>query len=425
MKNTIQRRCGVVFGQLAINGVGKSAGFAREVLISSMFGVSAVTDAFFAIQQLLVFASSYMMGAFNLAFVPAYIRNRIQGTNRKFLKPVLLVLIIIGLTISTILLILDESQFAIILGFPVGSELLPRFGRILAWAVVPTVMIGVAFGVLHAERRHQSATLLGATSSFGMLGILLCYYFFSLSADQRLVALPWSYLGGSLIAAVAAALVLLNRLNEKPAEAEAELRPFVRALGASSIENVGFNINQLSNVYFAARMGEGLVAINAFAFRVGMLPLALVSSQLGQIYQSWAARVLAQGRRPAKSVFFLLCLSCAVIAVALALWGEAIVRLVYERGTFTSAQTAQVAELMLPYSAYFFVMSVNQLAARHSFVFGNGSNYAYLMLGAYASALLVKVTLVQTLDQIIWTCVVAEGLVAVWLCSRIALDSEK
>lgn len=425
MIGIFKRRSGAVLLQLIINGIGKGVGFVREVLISSMFGVSAITDTFFAIQQLLVFASSYMMGAFNLAFVPAYVHNVGTGAREGFLRPLVMTLCTIGVVVSIVFGLLNAEQLAFLLGFTHPNQLLGAFSNILAWAVVPTILVGIAFGVLHGERRHQAATVLGSASSVGMLVVLLLYYLLTHSSEERVSALPWSYFFGILLAGLAAVAILMPRLRRRTQEERPEFTKFLRALGASSLENVGFNINQLSNVYFAARLGEGLVAINAFAFRIGMLPLALVSSQLGQVYQGWAARKVADGHRPARSVFFLLCFPSALIAIAMALGGEAIIRLVYERGQFGPEQTSEVAVLLIPYSAYFLVMSINQLAARHFFVVGKGGSYMRLMLCAYGSALLAKATIVDSMSEVIWSCVVAEGCVAVWLCLKIALENEK
>lgn len=412
-----------VLSQLFINAVGKGIGFVREVLISSMFGVSAVTDAFFSIQQLLVFASSYIMGAFNLAFVPAYIRNQAAGAVALFLRPIVLCLAALGFSISVLFAFTPSAALAWLLGFSQQNPLLASFMQILAWATVPTVLTGIAFGVLHGERRHQGATILGSVSSLGMLLVLALFYILADGESERVLALPWSYLVGVMIAGIPAFLILKPRMvDEKRTEAKPDFKSFLHAVGASSLENVGFNINQLSNVYFAAKFGEGLVAINAYAFRIGMLPLALVSSQLGQMYQAWAARTIAEGRRPRKSMFFLLCLPSALIAVAMAVWGEFIVRIIYERGAFDAAQTEKVALLLFPYAAYFLVMSINQLAARHFFVVGRGMRYTRAMLCAYGVALTAKAFVADGLNEIIWSCVLAEGCVALWFSARIAME---
>ncbi|MBN8496667.1 lipid II flippase MurJ [Accumulibacter sp.] len=411
--------------QLLINGFGKALGFVREVLISSVFGVSGVTDAFFAIQQLLVFVSSFMMGAFNLAFVPHYIRSEAAGGGPSFLRPVMCWLGGLALLLTVALAVLDSTQLAVVLGFAPPNELLKRFASILAFSILPTVLVGLAFGVLHADRRHNEATLLSATAPATMLIVLVVFYSVSSTRDSMTAALPWSYLFGMAFAGFIGLTVLLRRLAGGGTSDAPNLSSFMRSLGSASLENVGFNINQLSNFYFAARLGDGLVAINAFALRIGMLPLNLISSQLGQIYQSWAARSLSAGRRPTGWVFLCLCLPSGLIALLMVSLDDAIVRLVYERGHFGPTQTRLVADLLVPYSAYFFVMSTNQLAARHCFVLGRGALYMKLMLLAYGVALVGKLAFSTSLANVIWVCVISEGAVALWLTTRILLKGSE
>lgn len=418
-------RIKAIFFQLLINGVGKGVGFVREVLISGLFGVSSVTDAFFSVQQVFVFFNSYMTGAFNLAFVPAYVRNQTVGAGRPFLMPLVLWGGGVGFVLTVAILFLNEESGSALLGFRGENAYLLQFLHVFAWTVLPTVLIGIAFGVLHGEQKHQLATFLGVSSSVGMVSVLLVAMLLEDGHGVSPIVLPASYLTGVLLAGAGALAVLIVRLRSKADAQRTEYSSFFRSLFASSIENIGFNFNQITNVYFAARLGDGLVAINAFAFRVGMLPLALFSSQLGQIYQAWVARVKADGGRISPIVFFALCIPNALIALAMASYGEELVRLIYERGEFTSEHTALVAALVVPYSAYFFVMSVNQLAARHLFVLGAGKEYSVLMIAAYAVAFIGKLLVAESLSEVVWACVIAEGIVAALLSIKILVNREQ
>jgi len=57
---------------LATGGIFKVSAFAREAFIAAKFGLSAVTDAYFGLQQFPLALASFMFGAFSLAFIPAY-----------------------------------------------------------------------------------------------------------------------------------------------------------------------------------------------------------------------------------------------------------------------------------------------------------------------------------------------------------------
>lgn len=412
-------------GPIFINGIGKLLGFVREVLISSMFGVSAMTDAFFAIQQLLVFISSYIGGAFNLAFIPAYIRNMKLGTPKEFLFPVVLVVTCLGMMLTIIPFIAPDGMIDKIFGFDKKANFVNEFAKILAIAVLPSILIGLAYGVLHAERSHRAATLLGTISSSGMLIVLLGFYWVPVNGYALILSLPISYLVGSLLAGGVSLSIVLKRTAGKLDRKKADFKGFIGALGASSVENIGFNLNQYSNVYYAIKMGEGLVSINAFAMRIGFLPLALISSQLGQIYQSWAGGIVADGRVPPRKVYFSIVAVSLIVSIGMMLLSSEIVRLIYERGSFTSEHSKDVANLLVPYACYFFVMSVNQTAARHYFVISKAKTYSAVMVGAYVVAVLFKSKFSVVIEDIIWCCIAAEGFAAVYFSAQIAMAKPK
>ncbi len=122
----------------------------------------------------------------------------------------------------------NAEQLAFLLGFTHPNQLLGAFSNILAWAVVPTILVGIAFGVLHGERRHQAATVLGSASSVGMLVVLLLYYLLTHSSEERVSALPWSYFFGILLAGLAAVAILMPRLRRRTQEERPEFTKFLR-----------------------------------------------------------------------------------------------------------------------------------------------------------------------------------------------------
>ena len=60
---------------LAIGGAFKAAAFWRETYIAASFGVSADTDGYFGLQQISLAILTFTLGAFGLAFTPAYSRS--------------------------------------------------------------------------------------------------------------------------------------------------------------------------------------------------------------------------------------------------------------------------------------------------------------------------------------------------------------
>src|SRR5215469_2597770 len=57
---------------LGLGALFKLSAFGREAFITARFGLSSVTDAYFALQQFPVTAAMFMFGPFARAFTPAY-----------------------------------------------------------------------------------------------------------------------------------------------------------------------------------------------------------------------------------------------------------------------------------------------------------------------------------------------------------------
>ncbi|MBV9623906.1 MAG: hypothetical protein JOZ14_08010, partial [Acidobacteria bacterium] len=89
---------------LATGGVFKLSAFAREAFIAAKFGLSAVTDAYFGLQQFPLALASFMFGAFSLAFTPAYENERRLSGNVEWLPGLLLYSGVLG-TVLTVLMV--------------------------------------------------------------------------------------------------------------------------------------------------------------------------------------------------------------------------------------------------------------------------------------------------------------------------------
>src|SRR4051812_47178772 len=70
------RSLALILLTLSIGAIFKVAAFWRETYIASRFGVSADTDIYFGLQQIPLALVTFMLGAFGLAFTPAYAQAR-------------------------------------------------------------------------------------------------------------------------------------------------------------------------------------------------------------------------------------------------------------------------------------------------------------------------------------------------------------
>lgn len=415
---------------VVITGAGKVLGFVREVLISSLFGVSRITDAFFAVQQLLLVAQNYIFGAFNLAFIPHFVESVNSGRAKAFLGRMTLGVISVAGLYSVAIYLGSSSWVPVVTGVTAhAGELTGAFARLLAVAVVPIAIAGLAFGILHARRHHAKAVVLqGSAPFFMLLSLVIGAVFF----ERHLVwALPVSFLTGTLASAFWATSILWKELGAPMSSAISDVSDlrerFFRQLGGASLENLGFNTNQLLNVFFAGLTGAGSIAVLAFSGRIAMLALSGFVSPLNQVIHS----SLSNTPRAARRAKFLrvgvpLLAAIIVIAVLLILVSDPLVRVIYERGAFSPDDTARVASLLVPYAVYFLIMAWNQTMSRYYFATFSGDVYTRALLAGYLVANLAKLPFsrVGGVNGVIWACVVGEGLAALYLTFRVVARGE-
>ncbi len=413
---------------LAINVGSKAVGFVREVYISGLYGVSDVTDAFFAIQQLPLFVSTYLFGAFTLVFVPQYAAAKRGGFAKEFLAGLLKVLVPLGFLLTALMVLGADRLVPVIAGVVrLSGGLASDFAVILALSMVPTIFWGVGYGVLHADRQHVKGMLLAAVTPFAMLVALVVLLL--LPGLDPAYALPWSFVTGVAVGG-AWGFHLLRRAAksgpvpgaEKSAAGRLSWSKFSGQLSVASLENIGFSLNQLLNVHFAGVAGPGAVAVNAYALRISMLALNGIVTPLNQMIQGWLS-----GDEDRKSgagfthrfthILGGMLLLVLFIAATVVVFREPVVRLVYERGAFSAADTMRVAQSLVPYSAYFAVMALNQLFARYLFVISKGQLYTACLLAGYLVSNVLKPFMAENfgLPGVIWACVIGEGLALLYL----------
>lgn len=359
---------------------GKLLGLVRELLIASTYGTGEVANTFFAVYQLPVVVSSFLVGPFMLAYVPHYAALRDAGGERASLLRVVRLGLICGAAITGLMVL----AAAVVHFANVGRPWTASFIVILALSIIPLLMGGLAIVVLYARGQPLAAMTLAACGPAVMLFALALLL--AVPVGGRELVLPWSATLGWLASGLAGMAILI-RIGRRAPVSGLPARPgpaLPAQLWASSAETLGFSLNHTITVALATSLGAGLVAINAYAFRLILFALSTALSPLHQAIYSWLAQSPSHREgRPVLAVFGAVAALTVALAATMAAFSEPVVAIVYERGAFAAASTARVAGVLAPYAVYFAVVGVNQLFARYFFVSGDGWLYARVMLAAY------------------------------------------
>ena len=173
-----------------------------------------------------------------------------------------------------------------------------------------------------------------------------------------LLALPgpvlfWGTTGGIALQVVAMALVLRVARELPPPRLgfSADVWPsFAQGAFALLAGQVLFALVPLIDPFFAARMGDGVVAALSFANRLvlglqGLAGLAIQRASL-PLLSRWMATAPSEARSAALRWALAAALAGAAIGLAVAAMAEPLVSMLYERGRFTAGDREQVAALL-------------------------------------------------------------------------------
>jgi putative peptidoglycan lipid II flippase len=404
--------------------LGKLASAGKEMAVAWRYGVSETVDAYQLATTLVFWLPGTLVSVLLIVLVPMFIRLRqsAQGDRSYFLQELHGAVMVLGAIMGGLSLLLGP------LVLPSLADKLSAESRQIALSLtrgmaplaLPYLMLGVYAARLMARERQINTLLEGVPAA----GIVLLILLWPRGTDAA--PLLWGTVLG-----VAIQTVWSSRLAGHADGATTIPRFSLRsrhwpelysAAGVMVVGQFVMNFTTPLDQYTAAQLGNGAIASLGYANRVILLLISIgamaiarailpVMSDLwnaGQrervrdISLKWAAFMLAAGAL------------VAMIAWALAPWG---IKLLFERGAFTSQDTLLVAKvfrwgvIQLPFSFAGLVL-VQLLASQ-----GEYSTIAALA----ASNLVVKLALNPVLSARmgIVGIALATGLMYVWWASSL------
>jgi putative peptidoglycan lipid II flippase len=390
-----------------LTGLSRVAGLLREILASAFFGLSPAFSAFtfaFAIPN--VVRSLFADSALSAAFVPIFTELQEEGRKREaFRLASTLLMIIFGvLTALSVLFILSAGVLvpAITPGkfSAEANHLAVGFSRVLFPIVLILGLNGLVVGILQAYDHFTIPALSALVWNVVIMGFMVgARPLFH--GDEQLYA----YAIGILIGTVVQFLMALPVLRTVGFHFEWSFdwrdprvkRVFVLMLPVTL--GLGLiNFNALVNYDLAGYVSdEGPRAIDA-AFRLYMLPQGMFSVAIATVLFPQLSRLAARHDLPGLRgtignglrLIFLMLLPAAAATAVLA---EPMIRLVYEHGKFTSADTHFVATALFWFSFSLPFSGVNLLLTRSFFSLQKPWAVTYLSVANLLVNIVVSIAL--------------------------------
>jgi putative peptidoglycan lipid II flippase len=339
-------------------------GLVREQVFAALLGAGFHADAFnaaFRIPNLL--RDLFAEGALSAAFVPTYARAMGEGEGRAhqlanrlltFLGAVLAVLVVLGIVFAEPLVRLLAPGFEEVPGKLAETVRLTR----LMLPFLPLVSFAaVAMGMLNARERYGTPAAAPAMFNVVTIGWAMVLWWMGYGAAE--VAVGWAV--GTVLGGAAQLLIQVPGLWKagwRPRLEWAPSDPGLKAIGQlmapATVGLAAVQVNIFVSTIFAS--GEpGAVSWLQYAFRILYLPIGVFGVALGTIATTGLARRAADGdmdglRDTLRRAVTAVCFLTIPATVGLVVVGVPIVRLLFERGRFTAADTSATAAALGLYS---------------------------------------------------------------------------
>jgi putative peptidoglycan lipid II flippase len=346
-------------------GLSRVLGLLREIVAKNYFGVSGPINAFTVAFQVPNLVRALVAdAALSSAFVPVFTDLLEKGERKRAWRVAssLFWLLLLGLGGLTALFILIAPLIMRPFGLPHGYEgLAVTLSRILFPIVALLGVSGIVVGILNSYEHFTVPALtpvfwnlaiiaglvIGVPRVHGSTHELEVYAAAILAGTVIQVLLPFPWLAGRD-----------GRLQMVVDWRDPAVRQVFKLMLPVTLGLGLINVNLVVDSFFAARFIDPTLAPSAIdaAFRIYMLPQGMFSVAIATVLFPSLARFASRAdydgfratvSRGLRQIAFLLIPASAVSAVL----AEPIVRLLYQRGQFTSTQTPVVAAALAAFAA--------------------------------------------------------------------------
>ncbi len=367
-------------------------GLVRDASIADRFGATATYDAFliaFYVPQLL--RQLLAEGSLSTAFVPLYASLREKGEDAdRFASNVLSLLIVLFPVVCAAGILLAPWYVPFLAsGFP--PDKLQLTISLSRWLFPSIALVGfgaVFMGILNAHHRFFIASF---SSVWFNVGVILG----ALVAAPHWPGLPiYGLAAGALVGAAAQALSQLPSLRRLRFRFSFYLWPphpsvalLVQRMLPAVVVLAMADINLLVDNKFASYLPDGNIASLQYAMRLFQLPLGVFAVSIGTALLPRLAVAEAKTdplgfRRYFSDGMAATALILIPATAGFLLIGDDVVRLLFQRGHFTAADTARTAAVLGSFSLGLLAYGWDYLGVRVCYALGRTS---LPIVGAIAS----------------------------------------
>lgn len=379
-------------------GLVKFASVGKELLVAWKFGTGDELDAFLIAFVIPTFIMNVVSGSFQAALIPTYIKVREQQGRvaaRNLVASASLIALAL-LAIIAVLMVLSAPVYLPILASGFSPEKLALTTKLLSQIapfLVISGLITIWSSVLNAGEKFALAALSPAVTPFAIVALLF------LVPSLGISTLALGLILGGFLELVILGIGLKRQKNlllPKWHKFDRNLQEITNQcvpIAAGAFLMCSTNLVDQS---MAATLSTGSVSALSYADRIIALPLSLTTLALGTAVIPYFSKTIANKEWTQVQYTFnyylkLIFLTGIPLALFLFFGSEFIVKSLFERGSFTSADTIIVAQIQASYalqipfyiSSILVVRLVNSLGINHILAWGSAINLSVNIIANY------------------------------------------
>lgn len=389
-------------------------GLVRDQVLAYLFGAGNAMDAFNVATRIPnLMRDLFAEGAMSAAFVPTFMRKltrdgraaawRLGAQLLNALIVITGVVVLAGMVFAEPLVRLLAGSYAEV---PGKLELTVLLTRILLPFLTLVAVAAAMMGMLNSLNRFFAPALSPAMYNVGIIasGALLVPLMPGLGLEPMVAIAIGALLGGMGQVALQAPMLRREGFRYRAVldPHDEGLRNILRLMGPGTLAGAAVQINLLVNMVLATGEGTGAVSWLGYAFRVMYLPIGLFGVSIAAanlpVVSRHAARNEPHEVRAAVSRALRLMLVVSVPAmVGLIALGQPAVELIFERGSFTPADSVATAAALIFYAPGLAGYSAVRIAVPCFYALGNSRIPAAVSIGAVALNVVLNLILVEVL----------------------------
>jgi putative peptidoglycan lipid II flippase len=384
---------------LSISGIGKLISLARESVISSTYGASMVTDAYFMAYNIPTVIFTAVAASVSTVFLPLYTNSLTREGEEAasgFASNVMTVYIVLAVVMSLAVAVCSRQIVAVMAPTfsPEASALTTRLTMVLCTSFAFSITASVLMSMENARKSFVGPQLAPIFNNLFVMGAVLL-----LARSYGIYVVAWSAVIGWVLQIPIQAALLRGKFKYhlRFDLGDKSLAAMAVVIGPVLLGTTLSQVNIVVDNMIASRLDVGSISGLNYANRLlnvmsGVLVLATTTVVFSAFAEMAARSEIDRLKRAVRKCVMFMIILLFPVAVICTLYSTDIVSIVFERGAFGRSSTRLTAGIFALYVLGMIPYAIRDVLVR--VFYSLQDSRSPLVNGAFVVALNVALSLI-------------------------------